>query len=101
MDLDDPQSYREALKASHKEAKATLWGALALFVFFWLAIYLLHLEPTRLLGLPVWFWVAVIGGYFVSIVVVWVLARFVFNDRAFDRAISSLNKINASKKDGE
>ena len=68
--------YDEALRATHREAAATLVVAVLIALFFWGAIGLLHDVPGTSGGLPLWFWWAVPGGYLASIAgVVWLVRR--------------------------
>lgn len=76
--------YDEALRATHREAAATLVVAVLIALFFWGAIGLLHDVPGTNGGLPLWFWWAVPGGYLASIAgVVW-LVRRVFRNFSLD-----------------
>lgn len=75
-------SYKDVIKRSHREAAYTLAAALLLFLFFWLALFLTAESGVFLLGLPLWFWLSCVGGYVLSVIVVWVLVKKAF--RHFD-----------------
>ena len=84
MPRTDEKAYYEALENADREARATFAGALLVALFFWGAIALFQ-ESDRLAGgLPLWFWAAVIGGYVLSVAVVWWLVRFVFRSGNLD-----------------
>lgn len=68
-------SYREKLAAANREAKATFAAAAGIFIFFWLAIFLLRGSSVMAAGFPLWFWVAVPGGYLLSVVAVICLVK--------------------------
>ncbi len=80
MERKTPETYDEALAASEREARATLAAALAVTVYFWGAIALFHGNAALFLGFPLWFLVSVVGGYVLSVVVVWWLVKRVFVD---------------------
>lgn len=80
----DDKAYYEALENADREARATIAGALLVALFFWGAIALLKDSERVFEGLPLWFWAAVIGGYVLSVAVVWWLVRFVFRSGNLD-----------------
>ena len=80
----DDKAYYEALENADREARATIAGALLVALFFWGAIALLKDSERVFEGLPLWFWAAVIGGYVLSVAVVWWLVRFVFRSGTLD-----------------
>lgn len=83
-DETDIKTYAAALRQADREAFWTLVTALGLAVFFWSAIFLLHDETRSWWGIPLWAWVAIIGGYVLSVAAVWLLIRFVFRDFSLD-----------------
>lgn len=80
----DDKAYYEALENADREARATIAGALLIALFFWIALALLKDSDRGFEGLPLWFWAAVIGGYVLSVAVVWWLVRFVFRSGNLD-----------------
>lgn len=79
-----PGAYDRALERCSREAAATLAAAVAVTVFFWGALFLTAGSTARFFGLPLWFLVSVVGGYFFSIAaVVWIVKR-VFRDVPLD-----------------
>ena len=78
--------YDEALRASHREAWATLAAALVTALFFWGAVLFLDDRPETIFSLPLWFVVSCIGGYLFSVAAVWILVKCVFKDIALDEA---------------
>lgn len=83
--------YALAMRAASREARwgFALSGAIALF--FWGAIALLKTEGS-VLGLPLWFWWAVMGSYALSIVAVFWFNRIHSEDPHFDRAVEAIKK---------
>lgn len=71
-------AYKDKFVQMNKEAKATLIASLIIFAYFWLTIFLFqdNLEFDVILGLPLWFTLSCIGGYLLSIIVVFVLVKF-------------------------
>lgn len=71
-------AYKDKFVQMNKEAKATLIASLIIFAYFWLTIFLIqdNLEFGVILGLPLWFTLSCIGGYLLSIIVVFVLVKF-------------------------
>ena len=67
-----------------KEARANFIAALFITVYFWLTIYLFKDSSLTLLAMPLWFMLSCIGGYFLSIVVVWFLVRHVMRNFSLD-----------------
>ena len=84
MPRTDEKAYYDALENADREARATFAGALLTALFFWGAIALLKDSERLAAGLPLWFWAAVIGGYVLSVAVVWWLVRFVFRPGNLD-----------------
>ena len=80
----DDKAYYEALENADREARATFAGALLVALFFWGAIALFKDSDRLAGGLPLWFWAAVIGGYLLSVAVVWWLVHFVFRQGNLD-----------------
>ena len=79
----EPLNYKEAVKRSHKEALYTLIGAVVRCVFCWGVIFFPADFEMALWGLPLWFWLACVGGYFLSVIVVWLLVKFGFKNFRF------------------
>ena len=73
-----PDHYKEAVRQSHREAIYTLVAAVFLFVFFWGSIYLSADSDEFFWGLPLWFWLSCVGGFLLSVVVVWFLVKKAF-----------------------
>lgn len=71
-------SYKDAIRRSHREAAYTLAAALLLFLFFWCALFLTADSGVFLFGLPLWFWLSCVGGYLLSVVVVWFIVKKAF-----------------------
>ena len=71
-------TYKDKFIQMNKEAKATLIASLIIFAYFWLTIYLFqdNLEFGMILGLPLWFTLSCLGGYLLSIIVVFILVKF-------------------------
>lgn len=71
-------TYKEKFVQMDKEARAVLVAALALFLYFWLTIFLFQdrLDLGVIAGLPLWFTLSCLGGYVLSVIVVFVLVRF-------------------------
>lgn len=78
--------YDRALRASNREAAATLVAAVFTMAYFWAAIELLQNSDITILSMPVWFMASCVGGYFVSVAVVWVLVKRCFTDIDLDAA---------------
>ncbi len=92
--VDEPiVDYDEALRATHREAAATLVAALSVALFFWGAVGLLRDVPGTIGGLPLWFWWAVPGGYLASIAGVVFLIRRVFRNFSLDLTPDSTSDI--------
>lgn len=77
-------SYDEALEAAGREAKATLIVAVALMLFFGAALWLLKDLAVLWLGIPLWFWVGIIGGFVLSSAAAWWIAARVVEDYPLD-----------------
>lgn len=93
-----PQAqYDEALRACSREAAATLAAAVAVTAFFWGTLYLSSPSKALFWGFPLWFMVAVIGGYLLSIVaVVWIVRRY-FRDIPLDITPDDAGEMKASE----
>lgn len=88
--MNEPLSYKEAVKRSHKEAFYTLVASVFLCVFFWGAVcFTMNLE-WAFWGLPLWFWLSCVGGYVLSVIAVWVLVKGFF--RNFSLSVKKENK---------
>lgn len=77
-------AYDAALRQCAREAAATLAAALAVTFFFWGTLLLLMPSSSRFLGMPLWFHVAVLGGYLFSIGVVLFIVKRVFREIPLD-----------------
>ena len=71
----DRTLYDRALRASGREAAATLAAAAFTMAYFWAAVWLLEDSDMTILSMPVWFMASCVGGYFVSVAAVWVLVK--------------------------
>ncbi len=78
MALHNGLSYKEKFVQMDKEALAVLIAAAALFLYFWISIFLFkdNLDLGVIAGLPLWFTLSCLGGYLLSVIVVFVLVRF-------------------------
>lgn len=79
-----PSSYDAALRQCGREAAATLAAAIAVTLFFWGTLILFMDSTVRFFGLPLWFYVAVLGGYLFSIVAVIFIVKRVFREIPLD-----------------
>ena len=77
-------TYDEALRICGREAAVTFIAALGLFAFFWGSIALFKDVHERFWGLPLWFWVAVCGGYVLSMLVVMFIVKRYFKAMPLD-----------------
>jgi uncharacterized membrane protein YhdT len=77
-------SYQEALRRSHQEALVTLGAACLITIVFWLGVFAFEGSQIGWFGVPLWFWASCVGGYFFSILIVWILVRFCFKNFSFD-----------------
>ncbi|WP_052084203.1 YhdT family protein [Eubacterium sp. ER2] len=79
----EEMSYKEKFIQMNKEAKAT-WIVAAISFIVWLAggfgIYLLVGNSWTILGMPAWFVIGSFGCWFVGIIGVVYLLKFVFKD---------------------
>ena len=73
-------TYDAALRQCAREAAATLAAALSVTLFFWGSLLLFMASPVRLFGMPLWFHVAVLGGYLFSVVAVIFIVKRVFRE---------------------
>ena len=60
----DRTLYDRALRASGREAAATLAAAAFTMAYFWAAVWLLEDSDMTILSMPVWFMASCVGGYF-------------------------------------
>ena len=74
--MKSPKTYKEAIEQSHREALYTVGAALLLFLFFWGVLFLTQDSAYSCWGLPLWFWLSCIGGYLLSVLVVWLLVKY-------------------------
>ena len=74
--MKSPKTYKEAIEQSHREALYTVGAALLLFLFFWGVLFLTQDSAYSWWGLPLWFWLSCIGGYLLSVLVVWLLVKY-------------------------
>lgn len=81
----EEMSYEDALRTCDREALATMGVAIVLALFFWGAIALLGDSTEGWWGLPLWFWVACLGGYVLSVLLTYWLVKRVFREMDFDR----------------
>ncbi len=79
-----PAGQAEKFTQIDKEARANLIAAIFITVYFWLTIYLFKDSSATLLSLPMWFMLSCIGGYLLSIGVVWFLVRKVMRNFRLD-----------------
>ena len=77
-------TYRQAIERSHREAVITLIAAVLVSVFFWGSVFLFEDSLLGWFGVPIWFWMSCVGGYFFSVLIVWVLVRFLMTDFDLD-----------------
>ncbi len=68
-------SYSDKFRQMDREALSTLVAAAVITLYFWLSIYLFHDSAVLLFSLPLWFMLSCIGGYFISIIAVFILIR--------------------------
>lgn len=77
-------SYQDAIERSHQEALVTLAAAVLITVIFWGCVYGFESSLIGWFGVPIWFWASCIGGYLFSILIVWILVRFCFQNFELD-----------------
>ena len=82
--MNDSFSYQDALRRNHQEALVTLVAAVLITVVFWSCVFCFESAILGWFGVPLWFWMSCIGGYFFSILVVWVLIRFFYKNFELD-----------------
>ena len=97
----DRTLYDRALRASGREAAATLAVAAFTMAYFWAAVWLLEDSDMTILSMPVWFMASCVGGYFVSVAAVWVLVKRCFTDIDLDEAARGYSAGNLEKAGGE
>lgn len=75
-------SYADKFRQMDREALGTLVAAIAIFIYFWLTIFLFKddLSYGMLWGMPLWFTLSCIGGYLLSVVAVFILINRVMRD---------------------
>ncbi|HIU84748.1 MAG TPA: YhdT family protein [Candidatus Aphodousia gallistercoris] len=83
--------YEKALKQADKEALCSVAAAVLITLFFWASIYWAKDSLTVWFGLPLWFWLSCIGGYFFSILVVGLLVRFFFRDNHLESVSAEID----------
>lgn len=71
-------AWDEALRASHREAQATLTAAVAAFLWFWGTLFLFLETGGSVFGLPLWFAASVVGGWVLTTAASWWLTYRVF-----------------------
>ena len=82
--MNDSFSYQDALRRSHQEALVTLAAAALITVVFWVCVFCFETSMVGWFGVPLWFWMSCIGGYFFSIFTVWILIRFFYKNFELD-----------------
>lgn len=90
--------YNRALRASHKEAAATLIAGAVTAAFFWAAIILLQDSEITVFSFPLWFIVSCVGGYLLSVVAVIYLVRRVFVDIDLDKTAQAMKETMSDKE---
>ena len=78
------QPQRMMRRCESAAAKRLFIAALGLFAFFWGSIALFKDVHERFWGLPLWFWVAVCGGYVLSVLVVMFIVKRYFKAMPLD-----------------
>lgn len=86
------RDYDRALRASHKEAAATMAVALLTLLYFWGTVLLFEKSEMTLFSMPLWFVASCIGGYFFSVVGVLVLVKRCFTDIPLDDAADAYRR---------
>lgn len=69
----------EALRAAHREARATLLAGVAAFLWFWGTLLIFLKTGGTLFGLPLWFMVSVVGGWLMTTAGAWWLTHCIFS----------------------
>ena len=77
-------AYDQALRASHREAVATMLVAILTLFYFWAAVLLLEGSEATVFSMPLWFMASCVGGYLFSVVGVWLLVKRCFSDIPLD-----------------
>lgn len=78
----DPVTYREKMAQTDREALATLAASLAILAYFWVTVFLFRHSASVVLGMPLWFVLSCVGGYLLSIILVWLLVRLAMRNFA-------------------
>ena len=71
-------SYSQALAEANRQAVYSVLAAVLITGFFWGSVYFTYESLLNWWGLPFWFWLSCVVGYFFSIVVVYILVKFFF-----------------------
>lgn len=71
-------TYSQALSEANRQAFFSVLAALLITVFFWGGVYFTYDSLLAWWGLPLWFWLSCVIGYFFSIVVVYILVHYFF-----------------------
>ena len=72
-------AYSRALSEANRQALYSVLAALMITVFFWGCVYLTHDSLLNWWGIPLWFWLTCVIGYFFSIIVVYILVKYFFH----------------------
>ena len=94
-------AYDRALAASHREAALTLGAAVLIMAVFWAAVWFLKDSSQTILSMPIWFMASCVGGYLLSVLLVWLLVRFVFKDVPLDEAAAGAREGTPQSDAGE
>lgn len=76
-------NYKEKFIQMNKEARYTAYITIAIIAFWWIMAFGIS-ENAYFLSLPLWFWGACIDTYFFTIILVWLLIKFVFRNFSLD-----------------
>ncbi len=68
----------------HREAKYVLLSGISIFLFNIITSISLNKVDMRLLHLPLWFWVSIVGSGIIAIVEILLLVKFVFKNFSLD-----------------
>lgn len=79
-----PLDYAAKFARMDREAAWTLALAALICIFFWGVIWWCGDDPTTVAGMPLWFVLACLGGYLLSVVGVTLLVRLVFRNFPLD-----------------
>jgi len=86
------RAYDEALRASHREAAATMLAAILTVLYFWGTVFLWEKSELTLFSLPLWFVASCVGGYLFSVVAVWILVKRCFTEIALDEVAEAYRR---------